>query len=212
MRTKILDSLGMSASFKIGRRGDENPVEVSQLAAYQFCVRQRAHADRQVVAFPYDVDVSVRDIQFKFHAGMARQEFRSPRRNEHSPEFLRGGHTKQSFGFRGCLDHVFRILNGAKQWGNSLVIGLSLRGETERSRRPLDQPRAQSMLQSRDAFRDCGLAGADEPAGGAEGACIDSPDKRDQSRRLLEDGNHLGPCGITEATKLWILRNYGWIN
>src|SRR6267378_1866718 len=26
MRTKVLDSLGMSASFKIGGRGDENPV------------------------------------------------------------------------------------------------------------------------------------------------------------------------------------------
>jgi hypothetical protein len=44
---------------------------------------------------------------------MARQEFRRPRGNEHSPEFLRGGHSKQSFGFRGCLDYVFRILNGA---------------------------------------------------------------------------------------------------
>src|SRR5258705_8520371 len=46
MRTKILDSLGMSASFEIGRRGDENPVEVNQLAADQFCVPQRAHSDR----------------------------------------------------------------------------------------------------------------------------------------------------------------------
>src|SRR5882757_10529657 len=140
---------------------------------------------------------------------MARQEFRSPRRNEHSSEFLRGGHPKQSFGFRGCLDDVFRILNAAKQWGNSLIISLSLRGETERSRRPLDQPHAQSVFQSRDTFRDRGLAGADEPAGGAEGACIDSPDKRHQSRRLLEYGSQLGPCGITEATKLGILRNYG---
>src|ERR1700687_836223 len=113
----------------------------------------------------------------------------------------------RAFGFRGRLDHVFRILNGAKQWGNSLIISLPLRGETERSRRPLDQPYAQSMLQSRDPFRDCGLAGADEPAGGAEGACIDSPDKRDQSRRLLEYGSHLGLQGITEATDLRFLRN-----
>src|SRR6202171_1633191 len=40
MRTKILDSLGMSASFKIGRRGDENPVEGSPLPADSFRVPQ----------------------------------------------------------------------------------------------------------------------------------------------------------------------------
>jgi len=68
------------------------------------------------------------------------------------------------------------------------------------------------VFQSRDTFRDCGLAGADEPAGGAEGARIDSPDKRDQSRRFLEYGSHLGLSGIAETTKLGILRNYGWIN
>src|SRR5258708_36912844 len=142
------------------------------------------------------MDVWVCDIQFKFHAGMTCQEFRRPRGNEHSAEFLRGGHSKQSFGFRGYLDHIFRILNGAKQWGNSLIISLSLRGETERSRRPLDQPYAQSMLQSRDTFRDSGLAGADGPAGGGEGPCRDSPDKRQQARRLLENGSRLGPRGI----------------
>src|ERR1700730_1227893 len=158
MRSQILDGLRAPAPLDIGGRRNQDPAKVRQLAADQFGVPQSAHPEREVIALPNDIDVSVCDVQLKFHTRMACQKLRSPSRDIHPSELLRCGDSKQSLGLRSHLDNVFCLLNAPKQRCHALVIGLTLSSKVERTRRTLNEPHTEATLQARDTFRDCGLA------------------------------------------------------
>ncbi|MNQ78318.1 hypothetical protein D3C85_932260 [compost metagenome] len=207
MLAKVGQGLGRADPGQVLRVGYHHQSRILKMPGNECRVGLGAHADRQVVALPDEIDVAIAQVDIDLHPRMALPET-GQKREDAVVAIRRWNADAQLAGGFELLAHHFtlRLDQLGQRLPTLLEVGAAAFGEADAAGRPHEQPRAHALLQPRNRSAHCSWSNPGRKCRGREAALLRSQTEEldaaqpDVIEMALHDSLHQVSTDVSEAT------------